>query len=54
VATAAPIKTVLDAMVTRVLQNNEHARGTSTGGHGGGGGDDPRQALFATSARCRR
>ncbi|WP_295774436.1 HNH endonuclease signature motif containing protein [uncultured Microbacterium sp.] len=36
VATAAPIKTVLDAMVTRVLQNNEHAPR-----HEHGGGDDP-------------
>lgn len=42
VATAAPIKTVLDAMVTRVLQNNEHAPRHEHGhGHGGGGGDDP-------------
>lgn len=36
VATAAPIKTVLDAMVTRVLQNNEHAPR-----HEHGGGDNP-------------
>ncbi|KXZ60578.1 HNH endonuclease [Microbacterium laevaniformans] len=35
-ATAAPIKTALDAMVTRVLQNNEHAPR-----HEHGGGDDP-------------
>ena len=43
VATAAPIKTVLDAMVTRVLQNNEHAPRHEHGhGHGGGGGDDPK------------
>jgi len=42
VATAAPIKTVLDAMVTRVLQNNEHAPRHEHGhGHGGGGGDNP-------------
>lgn len=43
VATAAPIKTVLDAMVTRVLQNNEHAPRHEHGhGHGRGGGDDPK------------
>lgn len=43
VATAAPIKTVLDAMVTRVLQNNEHAPRHEHGhGHGGGGGDAPK------------
>lgn len=35
-ATAAPIKTALDAMVTRVLQNNEHG---PRHGHGHGGGD---------------
>lgn len=40
VATAAPIKTVLDAMVTRVLQNNEHAA-RHEHGHWHGGGDDP-------------